>query len=295
MLEGKRQPRAGKEARQHSALSDAAVRAQRQGPLAPSLRPPFRRVLIANRGEIAIRIIRACRELGIESVAVYSDADVDALHPEMADVAVRIGPRRAAESYSRHRCRGGRGAPRTARRRFTQATGSCRRTPRSRTPSLDAGLVWIGPPPEAQAALGNKLAARRSVAAAGVPIVPGPGRAARRRPEPDLASCRLPGHAQGRCRRGRSWYAARRAGRRAGRRPRGGAARGRGRVRRRHALRRAAGRARAPRRGAAAGRRARHLVCLGERDCSIQRRHQKLVEETPSPAVTPRLREAAVR
>src|SRR5215218_3774588 len=79
--------------RTDSAAERRAVGAGRQ--------PPFRRLLIANRGEIAVRIIRACRELGIETVAVYSDADASATHTRMADVAIRLGPAAPAESYLR--------------------------------------------------------------------------------------------------------------------------------------------------------------------------------------------------
>jgi acetyl/propionyl-CoA carboxylase alpha subunit len=253
--------------------------------------PPFRRILVANRGEIAIRVIRACRELGIESVAIHSDVDVDALHAEMADVAVEVGPRRAADSYLNIAA-----VVDAARRSGAQAVhpgyGFLSENAAFARAVLEAGLVWIGPPPEAQEALGNKLAARRAVAAAGVPIVPGLTVAVDGNAPPDLASVGFPAMIKAAA---------------------GGGGRG---------MRRVEGHAEfvdalpsAQREAEAAfgdgtvyverlvtparhvevqllGDRHGNLVCLGERDCSVQRRHQKLVEETPSPAVTPEIRAA---
>jgi acetyl/propionyl-CoA carboxylase alpha subunit len=134
--------------------------------------PPFRRVLIANRGEIALRIIRACHELGMEAVAVYSDADASAAHVRAADHAVRLGPPPPAESYLRldvvvaaavacgaEAVHPGYGFL-SEREAFARAVE-------------DAGLAWVGPPAAVIAALGDKLAARRTARQAGVPHVPG--------------------------------------------------------------------------------------------------------------------------
>jgi acetyl-CoA carboxylase biotin carboxylase subunit len=134
--------------------------------------PLFTKVLIANRGEIAVRIIRACREAGLKTVAVYSDADADALHVSLADEAVRLGPPAASESYLN--------IPRileaaasvradaihpgfgflSERAAFAQAV-------------LEAGLIFIGPKPDVIAKMGSKTEARRIMEAAGVPVVPG--------------------------------------------------------------------------------------------------------------------------
>ena len=251
--------------------------------------PPFRRILIANRGEIAIRIARACRELGIESVAVYSDADVDAPHPAMADQSIRIGPAEATHSYLSIPAlieaarRGGAEAVHpgygflSENAAFAQAVEA-------------AGLTWIGPPPATQTALGDKLAARRSVAAAGVPIVPGLVVPLDLEQRPDLSEVWFPAMLKAAA---------------------GGGGRGMRRVDDARQLEGAV-QSTSAEAGAAFGNEtlylerliqpARHvevqllgdrsgqLVCLGERDCSVQRRNQKLVEETPSPAVTPKIR-----
>src|SRR5512146_40978 len=134
--------------------------------------PPFRRVLVANRGEIAVRIIRACHEMGMEAVAVYSDSDTSAAHVRLADGAVRIGPPAPTESYLRidavvqaaldsgaEAVHPGYGflAERAA---FAKAVE-------------DAGLAFVGPPSGAIDALGDKLHARRTARAVGVDAVPG--------------------------------------------------------------------------------------------------------------------------
>src|SRR5246127_3241509 len=132
----------------------------------------FKRILIANRGEIACRIIKTARRMGIETVAVYSDADKDALHVEMADHAVPIGPPPAAESYLV----------------IDKIVAACRQTgaeavhpgygflsEREAFPKAlaAAGIVFIGPNPAAIAALGDKIAAKKAAAAAKVSTVPG--------------------------------------------------------------------------------------------------------------------------
>ena len=132
----------------------------------------FRKVLIANRGEIALRVIRACNELGVRTVAVYSEADVRAPHVREADEAVLIGPPPSAESY----LRGERiieAAKQTGADAIHPGYGFLSEREWFARAVRDAGLVWIGPPAEAIAAMGSKTAARTLAVAHGVPVVPG--------------------------------------------------------------------------------------------------------------------------
>ncbi len=251
---------------------------------------PFRRLLIANRGEIAIRVIRACRELGISPIAVHSDADVDALHVRLADRSERIGPPPARESYLSIEA-----VVDAARRSGAEAIhpgyGFLSEDAMFARAVEAAGLAFIGPPPSALEALGNKLAARRSSADAGVPIVPGTTVAL----EDDVDAVSAIGYPV-------MLKAAA-----------GGGGRGMRRVDQEDELRPAI---EAARREAAAAfgdgtiyverlvAPARHvevqllgdrhgaLAVLGERDCSVQRRHQKLVEESPSPGIDDATRDA---
>jgi acetyl/propionyl-CoA carboxylase alpha subunit len=254
--------------------------------------PPFRRVLIANRGEIAVRIIRACHEMGMEAVAVYSDADAEAAHVRLADAAVRLGPPPPAESYLRID-----GVVDAARATGCQAVhpgyGFLAERASFARAVEDAGLVFVGPSSDAIEALGDKLHARRLAAKVGVPSVPGTLEPA---PvdHPDQVSVIV--------------ATANRIGfpllvKAAA----GGGGRGMRRVTRPEDL--AAALVSGSREalsafgdGAVYLEReilpARHIevqllgdshgrvIALGERDCSLQRRHQKLVEEAPAPGLT---------
>src|SRR3954471_20490664 len=134
--------------------------------------PEIRTVLIANRGEIAVRIVRACHELGLRAVAVHSDADAGALHVRLADAAHRIGPAPARASYLSV----------DALLAAAAASGADAVHPGYGLLSEDAGfaaavagagLVWVGPPAEVIARMGDKVAAREVARACGVPILPG--------------------------------------------------------------------------------------------------------------------------
>jgi acetyl/propionyl-CoA carboxylase alpha subunit len=263
---------------------------------APSLRKdsrgrPFARVLIANRGEIAVRIMRTCNDLEVESVAVYSDADVDAAHVAAADAAVRIGPAAADESYLRvdalidAALASGAEAIHPGYGFLSERASFARAV-------TDAGLTFVGPSAAAIEALGDKLAARRTVRAADVPVVPGTFEPAPiDRPE-DIERVVAAAKAIG-------FPLLVKASA-------GGGGRGMRRVTNERELATAlvSGSGEAL---AAFGdgsvylereiRPARHIevqllgdregtiVALGERDCSIQRRHQKLVEESPAPGL----------
>ncbi|MFG1943118.1 biotin carboxylase N-terminal domain-containing protein [Nonomuraea sp. NPDC048826] len=249
----------------------------------------IRRLLVANRGEIARRVFRTCRELGIGTVAVCSDADADAPHVAEADLAVRLDGVTPAETYLAidrviEACRvSGADA-------VHPGYGFLSENAAFASAVLDAGLTWIGPPPEAVAAMGSKTAAKRLMAEAGVPVLPtldpdAPGEF------PVLVKASAGGGGRGmRVVRGpaglaREVESARREA---------AAAFGDGDVFVEPLLegaRHVEVQVLADRHGT--------VWALGERECSIQRRHQKVVEECPSPGVTPELRarleEAAVR
>jgi len=259
----------------------------------------FQKILIANRGEIAVRIIRACREMGIASVAIYSEADVDTIHARMADEAVCCGPARATESYldigkivsiARE----------TGADAVHPGYGFLSENADFAKAVTEAGITFIGPTPEVIAAMGRKIAARERMLAAGVPVVPGGDRI--EDPKEALRAAEEIGYPV------------------LVKASAGGGGRGMRRVddagELEAALERAASEAEAafgdgavylekfvdgPRHiefqvmADAAG----NVIHLGERECSIQRRHQKLVEESPAYGMTPELRaamgDAAVR
>ena len=132
----------------------------------------FDKILIANRGEIALRVLRACKELGIATVAVHSTADADAMHVRLADESVCIGPPPARESYLN--------VPAlltaceiTGANAVHPGYGFLSENAKFAQAVLDAGLTWVGPPPEAIALMGSKIEAKKLAEKVGVPVVPG--------------------------------------------------------------------------------------------------------------------------
>jgi acetyl-CoA/propionyl-CoA carboxylase biotin carboxyl carrier protein len=252
---------------------------------------PFSKVLVANRGEIAIRIFRTLRELGIGCVAVYSDADRRAAHVRAADEAYRVGPGPAAESYLR-----GDVVVEVALRAGAEAIhpgyGFLAENAAFARLVEEAGLVWIGPPPAAIELMGSKTAARAAMRAAGVPIIPGgvdpvgSGEAIAALGEelgyPLIVKAAAGGGGKGmelvRAREdaARAFDTAARQGERYFADATVYVERYLEDPRHVEVLVLADGHG--------------NVVHLGERDCTIQRRHQKLVEETPSPAVDEELR-----
>jgi acetyl-CoA carboxylase, biotin carboxylase subunit len=250
----------------------------------------FKRVLIANRGEVAVRIIRACRELGVEAVAVYSTADRDSLHVKLADRAVHIGPPLPAESYLRIPSLVA-AATTTECDAVHPGWGFLAENAAFALACEDNDLVFIGPRAETIETMGDKIAAKEAMAEAGVPLVPGSEGAVDFEQAREIASevgfpVLLKASA-------------------------GGGGRGMRLVDSADELDAAYHTASSEAQSAfgdgslyveKAVVGARHVeiqvlgdgegavLTLGERDCSIQRRHQKLVEESPSPAVTDEIR-----
>ncbi|MCL4247118.1 MAG: acetyl-CoA carboxylase biotin carboxylase subunit [Anaerolineae bacterium] len=250
------------------------------------------KILIANRGEIAVRIIRACRDLGIETVAVYSDADRASLHVRNADEAVHIGPPQPRESYLRIE-KILEAAKKTGADAIHPGYGFLSEREAFAQACMDEGIVFIGPPPSAIATMGDKQAARETVKRAGVPVVPGT--------EPGLRDDDLIAAAIQEVGFPLLVKAAA-----------GGGGKGMRVVRHAEELRSALTSAHREAESAFGDGTvyvekmvdgARHIefqiladmhgntVHLGERECSIQRRHQKLLEEAPSPFMDLELRQ----
>jgi acetyl-CoA carboxylase, biotin carboxylase subunit len=251
----------------------------------------FSRVLVANRGEIAVRVIRSLHELGIEAVAVYSTADEDALHVRLADEAVRVGPPPASESYLRIPSIIA-AATTTGCQAVHPGYGFLAENPAFVEACTDNDLVFVGPPANVMTRMGDKIAARQAMRAADVPTVPGTEGAttvtAARAAADELGYPVLLKAAAG------------------------GGGKGMRVVEAPDEVADAFGAAAAEAEAAFGDSTlyvekvladARHVeiqvlcdsqgnvLTLGERECSIQRRHQKLIEETPSPALSAELRE----
>ncbi|MFF3244946.1 acetyl/propionyl/methylcrotonyl-CoA carboxylase subunit alpha [Streptomyces sp. NPDC002870] len=253
----------------------------------------FSTVLVANRGEIAVRVIRTLRALGIRSVAVFSDADADARHVREADTAVRIGPAPAAESYLRVD-RLLEAAARTGAEAVHPGYGFLAENAGFAQACADAGLVFIGPPASAISLMGDKIRAKETVQAAGVPVVPGSSGSGLT--DDQLAA------------------AAREIGMPVLLKPSaGGGGKGMRLTRVESVLLEEIAAARREARASFGDDtllverwidRPRHIeiqvladghgnvVHLGERECSLQRRHQKIIEEAPSVLLDPQTRAA---
>ena len=254
-------------------------------------RRDIRRVLVANRGEIAVRVIRACRDEGISAVAIHSDPDASARHVRMADAAARVGEAPASQSYLRAD-RVLDAAKRLGADAVHPGDGFLSENEEFAAAVEAAGLAWIGPPPSAIHAMGDKARARACVVAAGVPVVPGS--------EP----LRDEAHAAGEAARIGYPVLLKAVA--------GGGGKGMRHVVSPGEIASAFAMTRSEARNSFGDEsvylekfleRPHHVeiqifggpdgkaIHLGERDCSAQRRHQKLVEESPSPIVSPDLRE----
>jgi len=251
----------------------------------------FSRILIANRGEVALRVIRACKELGVESVAVYSEADRDSLHARMADQAVCIGPAVSTKSYL-HMANVISAALMTGAQAIHPGYGFLAENAAFAQAVQDSGLTFVGPSPQAIEKMGDKSVARATAMAAGVPCVPGTDGEV-----DDITAAKVFASQAG-------YPVIIKASA-------GGGGKGMRVVNDEAELETAFSAARNEA-GAAFGydgvyiekylTRPRHIeiqviadahgnaIHLFERDCSVQRRHQKLIEEAPSPALTPDLR-----
>ncbi len=255
--------------------------------------PMLKKILVANRGEIAVRIVRACQELGYDAVAVYSEADRMAPHVRMAQEAYAIGPSQAVESY----LRGDKiidVAKKSGADGIHPGYGFLAENADFAQTVVDAGLTWIGPSPKAIRLMGDKLTARETMAAANVPLVPGTDQSTNMTDDdlitaaPDIGYPLLVKAAAG------------------------GGGKGMRNVQRPEDLAEAIRTARREAQAAFGDDRvyleklienARHIeiqilgdehgnvIHLGERECSIQRRHQKLIEEAPSSVVDEKLRQ----
>jgi acetyl-CoA carboxylase biotin carboxylase subunit len=245
----------------------------------------FKRVLIANRGEIAVRVLRACRELGIQTVAVYSDVERSVLHVRNADEAFYLGPAPPRDSYLRID-RLIEIAHRSGADAIHPGYGFLSENSQFATACEEADIVFIGPPAKAIAAMGDKVTARLLMREAGVPVIPGT--------EVDLHDDEIVQQAE---RVGYPLFIKAAAG---------GGGKGMRLVHKAEELSHALGAARREAQGAFGDSRvylekaiqgAHHVevqvladshgnvIHLGERECSIQRRHQKLIEESPSPTI----------
>jgi len=259
-------------------------------------RRPIQKILVANRGEIAVRILRTCREMGIRTVAVFSDADRGALHVRLADEAVHVGPGPARESYLVPE-RILSAADRTGADAIHPGYGFLSERADFNRACRAAGLTFIGPLPESQEAMGVKTSARRRMQAAGVPVVPGSdgpiadeaaaAAEAERIGFPVMLKAAAGGGGKGMKRSDRAadfpklWQAARRES---------ASAFGDDRIYLEKFLdgpRHVEVQVFADEHG--------NVVHMGERECSVQRRHQKIVEESPSPVVDEPLRAAMGR
>jgi acetyl-CoA carboxylase biotin carboxylase subunit len=251
----------------------------------------FKKILVANRGEIAVRVMRACREMGIRSVAVYSDADRNALHVRYADEAHHIGPSPSTQSYLRID-RIIDAAKRSGAEAVHPGYGFLAENPKFRRACDEAGIVFIGPSAEAMELMGSKTAARHALIEAGLPVVPGTDknlesleevtRFAREIGFPVILKASA-----------------------------GGGGKGLRTVASAEELESAYRNARSEAQNAfndpavyvekyiaqprhieiqILGDRYGNLIYLGERECSLQRRHQKVLEECPSPFVDEELR-----
>jgi acetyl-CoA carboxylase, biotin carboxylase subunit len=248
------------------------------------------KVLVANRGEIAVRILRACRELGFPSVAVYSEADAQSLHTRYADECVFIGPTPAAESYLNIE-RILDAAKQSGAEAIHPGYGFLSENATFAQAVEDAGLIFIGPLPETISSTGDKLVARRVAREVNLPVLPGPDEpVADEIPESLIEQIKYPVLIKAVA---------------------GGGGRGIRLVRRRGELEQMIAAARQEALAAFGDGtvyfeplvpQARHIeiqiigdgygriLCLGERECSIQRRRQKIIEESPAPSLSPDMR-----